>query len=336
MPIHTFFCLCLDNDGEQIGNFFSIQADIDELVDELKKSIKARMAPKLDYLAANELYLWKAAIRLPTDGTRAEIGSFNQSIKDIKFPHLESDDPVEENGAIQLLPHKTLSDYWGKPPEPQYLHILAKVPYKPVDDDIHTSRGIKRKRDEEEDPVELLKAFTRQAPSVLAEPTSFKLAAVGFVQCNRPFQYDTLPITLLQQEFADFGNDCVQEPSVTAIQLLEDLTVVACKWYDNEDIRRDEINEIFRAANIPLSTDYIEGTSRKTDGNTRPVIIPALIRVCKNDKGCAPFQAIAYYANFVQAKVDFRQYTRFPSILMTDVGKLASLLLIRPVAKNTA
>ncbi|KAN0068150.1 hypothetical protein V8E54_013720 [Elaphomyces granulatus] len=67
--------------------------------------------------------------------------------------------------------------------------------------------------------------FVDQARSSLAKPSQFQSRTSGLVNCSHPFDYDSLPITLLQEEFANFKDDCAQEPSIVVVQLLEDLTV---------------------------------------------------------------------------------------------------------------
>jgi hypothetical protein len=146
---------------------------------------------------------------------------------------------------------------------------------------------------------------------------------------------------LLQREFAEFKDDLILEPSVIAFKLLDDLTLASCKWHDNENLRRDEIASVIgNTANVSLLPTFISGSSRSTDGNTHPAtVIPALIE-CKNNEGCALFEAIAYYSNFLRCHLNLSDgqtelFTRFPSILMADVGKLGNLL-ISPAAKRLA
>ncbi|KAN0069950.1 hypothetical protein V8E54_012256 [Elaphomyces granulatus] len=195
-------------------------------------------------------------------------------------------------------------------------------------------QGVKRKSDQEESLARArararvrLNEFASPAPSSLAKPDRFKVKASGLVKCNRPFDYSTLPISLLQREFAEFKDDLILEPSVIAFKLLDDLTLASCKWHDNENLRRDEIASVIgNTANVSLLPTFISGSSRSTDGNTHPAtVIPALIRGCKNNEGCALFEAIAYYSNFLRCHLNLSDgqtelFTRFPSILMADVG----------------
>ena len=121
----TLFCLAIDNDRNRIGDIFSLIMPSRTLVSELKKEIKAEMAPRLDYLAANELILWKLTNSLPSDrNARTEL---YRKIKEIKFSDHESDEALK--GDVQLLDSvETLSDYWSKPPERRHLHIIVQAP----------------------------------------------------------------------------------------------------------------------------------------------------------------------------------------------------------------
>ncbi|GJJ11048.1 hypothetical protein Clacol_005279 [Clathrus columnatus] len=281
-------------------------------VAELRKTIKAEKIHQTEHVDADQITLWKLSNPILRGRTRDAINEFFQKIKEINFPNPESEEALNGTGPVQyLLSTKLLSDYWMEHPEPRYLHIIVQVPPRSVDNETHAFRGTKRKLD----------ALVEPSPSSFANPDLFQVLIANAVQCNRPFEYDILPIALLQQEFADFRNDCTQEPSAMTIQLLEDLTVAACKWYEREEHRRDAIKDaIFNTTNLSVSPGVIKGTTRTTDGSSEPVIIPAIIRKCKNNDGCALFQAIGYYTNFVHERLDLEEYTLFPSILMTDIG----------------
>jgi len=67
-----------------------------------------------------------------------------------------------------------------------------------------------------------------------------------------------------------------------------------------------------------------------TDGNLPVIVMPAAIRGCKKEHGDVLNQVILYYANFLsKAHEDPRRFynfnTRFPSILMIDMGTSAHL-----------
>ncbi|KAI0251667.1 hypothetical protein BJV78DRAFT_1125953 [Lactifluus subvellereus] len=161
--------------------------------------------------------------------------------------------------------------------------------------------------------------FTKQAPSSLEKPSKFKSYAADLVCLNRPFEFDTIPITLLQKEFGEFRDDCELTPSIEAQDLLQTLTIVACQWHTSEAIRRSEVQQVFRDAGLHFTAEVVHETEFRTDGNLRAVIVPPAIRECKNESGCALFEAIGYYANFFIRQLRHRG-TCFPCVLMLDVG----------------
>jgi hypothetical protein len=138
---------------------------------------------------------------------------------------------------------------------------------------------------------------------------------------NRPFAFDAIPITLLQREFGTFQDDRALVPSATAQALLLSLTPAACQWYSSETLRRSAVQAVFKEFGLYFAAETIHATEYKTDGNLFPEIMPAAIRECKNEKGCALYEAIAYYSQFL--KINLKpdaQNTRFPCILLLDVG----------------
>jgi hypothetical protein len=183
------------------------------------------------------------------------------------------------------------------------------------------ARGTKRKHDEVFQEQEILKKLLKLAPSSFAKDSSaFRSAAEGIVYCNRPFNYDTIPIDLFQPEFGEFKQDCAMVPTTWAQTLLQKLTDSACRWYDRETFRRSEIQEVLKEAGLSLGGETIRGTDYKTDGHREVNIMPPAIRECKNESGCALHQAIAYYAQFLQIPLSSYRHSRFPCILMVDVG----------------
>ncbi|KAF8336167.1 hypothetical protein F5887DRAFT_987424, partial [Amanita rubescens] len=106
-------------------------------------------------------------------------------------------------------------------------------------------------------------------------------------------------------------DDCKVLPSPKSQELLQALTVAACKWYENKTQRRSEIQKT------------IAGTEYNTDGNLRVKIMPPVIRKCKNEAGCALLESIAYYVQFLVKVLDRRgMRNRFPCILLIDTGKV--------------
>lgn len=187
-----------------------------------------------------------------------------------------------------------------------------------------TSGGIKRKLSGDDVETEhlLLAKFSKHSPSSLSKPSEFKSFAQNIVCCNRPFEFDTIPIALLQEEFGHFKDDCQVTPSAKAQELLQNLTVVACEWHDSETDRRSEVQSVLDdKADLYLSAETISGTEYKTDGTLKGKIMPPSIRECKNESGCALFEAISYYVQYLKQKLSFRG-TRFPCILFVDIGTL--------------
>ena len=169
-----------------------------------------------------------------------------------------------------------------------------------------------------------LAKMAKHAPSSLSKPSAFQTSAQQVVACNRPFDFDTIPITLLQEEFGLFMDDCKVLPSPKSQELLQALTVAACKWYENETQRRSEIQNVFDdVAGLYFSAETISGTEYKTYGNLRVHIMPAVIRQCKNEAGCGLLEAIAYYVQFLVKALDRHgMRNRFPCILLIDTGKV--------------
>lgn len=184
-----------------------------------------------------------------------------------------------------------------------------------------TGRGIKRKQSELSEENRLAKLI-RKTPSSLAVPTTFRSATEGVVYCNRPFDPNTIPINLLQREFGEFIQDCAMPPTPWAQQLLQKLTMSACKWYQDETARRSDIHEVLKEADLYLGAETISGTEYKTDGNWKVNIMPPVIRECKNEYGCALLEVIGYYAQFVKRAINYHDKTDFPCILLVDVGML--------------
>ena len=186
---------------------------------------------------------------------------------------------------------------------------------------------MKRRRGELDDLIterQRLAKMAKCAPSSLSKPSTFRTLAEKVVACNRPFDFDTIPITLLQEEFGLFMDDCKVFPSPKSQELLQALTVAACKWHEYETQRRSEIQKVLDdVAGLYLSAETIAGTEYKTDGNLRVNIMPPVIRECKNEAGCALLEAIGYYVQFLVKVLDRRgMRNRFPCILFIDTGKV--------------
>lgn len=174
-----------------------------------------------------------------------------------------------------------------------------------------------------------MKKLMNDAPSSLAKPLLFEPIAKGVVFVNRPYNTGTVPIELLQKEFGQFQDDCAIAPTPESIALLGPLTLAACEWYTSENSRREKISQILKGKDCPTQLFMLRDIDNfQTDGHTYPVVIPASLRDCKNNEGCALFQAIAYYGRFVHKElVDYRKFTRFPCILLTDIGMCHTFIL---------
>jgi hypothetical protein len=59
---------------------------------------------------------------------------------------------------------------------------------------------------------------------------TLKSLAADLVYLNRTFEFDTIPITLLQKGFGEFRDDCELTPSIEAQDLLQTLTTVTCQY----------------------------------------------------------------------------------------------------------
>ncbi|KAI0290943.1 hypothetical protein B0F90DRAFT_442425 [Multifurca ochricompacta] len=119
----TLFCLAIDSQNVPIGNVLKLEIQSDDDASDLKEAIKAKMAPRLDNLAANELILWELLkpVRVPSP--------VKIMIAAIEFPDSESKVAFDENGTVQVLhPAVELSDYWENPPKRGHLHIVVQVP----------------------------------------------------------------------------------------------------------------------------------------------------------------------------------------------------------------
>ncbi|KAK1224751.1 hypothetical protein PQX77_012335 [Marasmius sp. AFHP31] len=190
-----------------------------------------------------------------------------------------------------------------------------------------TIQSIKRQREESEQSEEWrpLKRITQFAPSSLSKPSEYKkvVGSSGTIACNRPLTYDKIPIDLLDKTFGVFKDRCAVLPSAKAVDFAARLADLATQWFLTEAPRRKDITELFGEFDIRLSTDTINGAI--TDGNRPPNVMPAAIRECKNEEGLAKAQVTLYYGQYLlpAVKSHCKRDTRFPSILITDIGMSA-------------
>ena len=165
-------------------------------------------------------------------------------------------------------------------------------------------------------------------PSDLASLAKFRRVAGPrkVIDCNRPYDYDMLPIELYDKSFGSFKTRCCKPPSTYALSLLEELSIAACGWYDREITRQREVQRVLKSADLVFDAEVGPGGGRwTTDGHLDVNVMPAAIRECKNESGDALNQVILYYGKFViEALNSPRGYrnlsTRFPCVLMVDQG----------------
>ena len=329
MSDRTLWCLVVDHANKPVGDIFSVDAAPSLTINKLKKEI---LAGEDDPTVLRQIFLWKPTEDLPDD----------RIVETTEAWQLNRDTGKEVEGrAIRLVPSSTVGDEFSNPPPARCVHVIAQLPPRESCNtgmrmrDLWTpengtldDRGVKRRRRDEFDDLiterKRLAKIAKRAPSSLSKPSVFQALAQQVVACNRPFDFDTIPITLLQEEFGLFMDDCKVLPSPKSQELLQALTVAACKWYENETQRRSEIKQVLDdVADLYLYTETIAGTEYTTDGNLRVNIMPPVIRECKNESGCALQKAIACYVQFLIKVLDKRAMrNRFPCILLVDIGKV--------------
>lgn len=131
---------------------------------------------------------------------------------------------------------------------------------------------------------------------------------------------------LLDEAFAIFKDRSEKPPSESAFACLNELTPVACEFYDIEPHRRSRIQSVLNTHGLDALN--VPETESRTDGNPEIKVMPAAIRGCKNEVGDGFNQVILYYAQFLRKAFDdplhfYNFDTRFPCILMVDMGMSA-------------
>ena len=194
---------------------------------------------------------------------------------------------------------------------------------------VETQGPAKRRRlDETRNPeLVIIERLTSVRPSTLSTTTTyFKELAGDVIHINRPRYLDDLPINLLQPEFGTFKDICSEDPPASAYEHMKPLVKAVCAFYPNESSRMEAVRAVLEdPLKLNLFAMQIHDGKSITDGNTSYTIIPSLIRECKNESGqsgTGVFQATAYYGKFLwnAVKKDYIN-TRFPSILMIDMGE---------------
>jgi len=85
-------------------------------------------------------------------------------------------------------------------------------------------------------------------PSSLTIPYRFS-QIVGpdhSIACNRPFEYNALPLVLLHEAFGIFEDRCKAAPSERALAFLNELTAKVCEWYQEETQCWSAIRSVFQ------------------------------------------------------------------------------------------
>jgi Crinkler effector protein N-terminal domain len=121
----------IDDQKNLLGNPASVNMASNTCIDDLKRQIfkdnKHQM--KARYVDAPNLILWKLAIPLYIGNTRRLNMVFFESIKQINFPDLGSDEAFEENAPVPLLdPGTKLYNYWPEDRHDMCLHLVVQVP----------------------------------------------------------------------------------------------------------------------------------------------------------------------------------------------------------------
>ncbi|KIK03232.1 hypothetical protein K443DRAFT_5494 [Laccaria amethystina LaAM-08-1] len=304
VEVKRFWCILLDDSPNEP---FTVNIGLDKQVFDLMKMIESSLNRMLQY-DAQDIPLYKLTKSIPT-GPTSTLFQRIQDVGDIQSFASRVDDTSE-----------TLSDLFPDAVADRMLHFLVKLPLRtqapPTQNDSLNEvpgRGMKRRHSESDDLITermRLAKMAKCAPSSLSKPSAFQTSAQQVVTCNRPFDFDTIPITLLQEEFGLFMDE-----------------LAACKWYENKTQRRSKIQKVFDdVAGLYLSAETIRGTEYTTDGNLRVNIMPAVIRECKNEAGCGLLEAIAFYVQFLVKALDRHGIrNRFPCILLIDTGSCFGL-----------
>ncbi|KIL66082.1 hypothetical protein M378DRAFT_10374 [Amanita muscaria Koide BX008] len=284
-----------------------VQIPYGQTVKDLMKAIKLEMLENFQYTEACTLKLWEVSLLVEDDCQ-----------ENFDMP----------NGNL-LLPAKKLLEVFSDPPDPQCIHIIAKVVavgnckqltptsqnFSPVhffqtDSLAQLSRGATPTA--AEDMTTLRTKFLHEsrpmAPSTAGEPNGFSKRQENLDQmiyCNRPRDaFAPIPVTLLHPIFGQFIDDCEKyKPMEKDNAFVLELLTVMSKFYPDEAERADSVRQLFTEKyDIDFVQTVIEGIAYSTDGdigrtncrNLRFAIIDF-----KNDvgsKGAEPLlQSIHYY-----------------------------------------
>ncbi|KAF8737371.1 hypothetical protein AX14_012965 [Amanita brunnescens Koide BX004] len=149
---------------------------------------------------AGDISLWKPTEDLPDNR--------NKILETTGSWQLNPDTGKEVDGrAIFLTPSSTVGDEFSSP-APACVHVIVQPPSR-EDLNIESGssnevpdHGMKRRRGEMDDLIMERKRPAKMAKcalSSLSTPSTSQTSAQQVVACNRPFDFDTIPITLLEQ-----------------------------------------------------------------------------------------------------------------------------------------
>ncbi|KAK7032248.1 hypothetical protein VNI00_013206 [Paramarasmius palmivorus] len=274
----NIWCLVVINNNEPVGNRLKVSVEDTEDVSDLREKVKAKAPHALVNIDAHILEVWRC--------TKAGF-IFDDKTSPAQLQELFSKNQVQRIDSCQVVAG---------------LHLTAQDIQLPP-------AGKKRKRDEDDEDAEADDAeYTRLsqicpgAPSSEARPVIFRKHVMkNEIQCNRPFDEDTIPIDILYEGFGQFQDRCASPPSKRGHDFLAELAHVACQWYDMEFQRRDAVADLLdKRLGLKFHAEAIRRTSFTTDRNLAVDIMPAAVRECKNESGHALNQAITYYAQFLK------------------------------------
>lgn len=323
----TVWCLLIDHERTPLGELFEV--DPGRNVADLKKAVKREKPARVDHVDPDELVVLKC------QGTAVFFDT--QSLESL-------DKQVRRAlslGYRKLLPMETIvSLELGE--EEALIIQLPGVLFVPIPNRTDRITGhlivpdLSKKRNAEqagfqESPEAKLARQTDLAPSTLAKPEIFKgisgpQESIGY---NRPFEYNTIPLELMDASYGVFLDRCEKPPSDRSLEFCMFLAHISCDRFENENGRMSAIQRLFKTKlDLDLHAEPVPGYKYTTDGTLPYRVVPALIQECKNDSGFAVNQAIAYYVKYLLNSFEnYRWYpTRFPSILMVDIGLSASFL----------
>lgn len=170
----------------------------------------------------------------------------------------------------------------------------------------------------------------KRAPSIQGQTHEFSIQADTKVQVQwgrPPSASPTIPVTLLNNIFREFIDDCSNvQPTSKDNALVRELVEEMCPFHDNEVCRQLKFIEILERYGIQISATSITGTKYTTDGDLfRAGHRPSIWEI-KNDlgwSGAEPFcQGILYFYHSTKNDALAKPTFSFPCILGVLFGEL--------------